>query len=192
MSNEFESQIKESIFEDKLLNFYKKFKFYIIVSLLLIVLVPIIYQIKVYKNYKNNESLLELYSNAIIDLKNKDFKKAAYNLEKLVQSENNTVALLSLYQLYDLKKNSKSELIKIIDKIIDEKKINKNNLQLLNLKKSLIVFDDANENEMLKILNIQSKDNFFNKINLSIMYDFYISRNQSNKALELKKIIDGK
>jgi len=192
MSNEFESQVKESIFNDKLLNFYKKFKFYIIVFFFLIILIHIIYQFISYKNNKKNMNYLEVYSYAISDLRNKDFNKSINTFEKLALSDNNTIALLSFYQLYELNKNSKSQLIKLIDRILNKKKLVKENIELLKLKKSLIIFDNATEDEMLKTLDIKRNNNLFYEINLKIMYDFYVARNENNKAIELKKIIDGK
>jgi len=192
MSNEFESQVKESIFNDKLLNFYKKFNFYIIVFFFLIILIPIIYQFISYRNNKKNMNYLEVYSYAISDLRNKDFNKSINTFEKLALSDNNTIALLSFYQLYELNKNSKSQLIKLIDRILNKKKLVKENIELLKLKKSLIIFDNATEDEMLKTLDIKRNNNLFYEINLKIMYDFYVARNENNKAIELKKIIDGK
>ena len=192
MSNEFESQVKESIFNDKLLNFYKKFKFYIIFFFFLIILIPIIYQFISYRNNKKNMNYLEVYSYAISDLRNKDFNKSINTFEKLALSDNNTIALLSFYQLYELNKNSKSQLIKLIDRILNKKKLVKENIELLKLKKSLIIFDNATEDEMLKTLDIKRNNNLFYEINLKIMYDFYVARNENNKAIELKKIIDGK
>ena len=45
MSNELDNQVSESVFNDKISNFYQKRKYYIIGLAILIVLVPISFQI---------------------------------------------------------------------------------------------------------------------------------------------------
>ena len=46
MSNELDNQISESVFNDKILNFYHKRKYYIIFFVIIIIATPISYQAK--------------------------------------------------------------------------------------------------------------------------------------------------
>ena len=61
MSNELESQIKESLFREKIEKFYKKNKILIIVFFTILIVTPIFIQINSYLNKKNNYNLLEQY-----------------------------------------------------------------------------------------------------------------------------------
>ena len=45
MSNEFDSQISESVFKDNILKFYRKKKYYLFALFLLVIFLPISYQI---------------------------------------------------------------------------------------------------------------------------------------------------
>lgn len=192
MSNEFESQVEEKIFEDKIKNFFKKFKIYIILFLFLIIIIPIFFQIKIYILKKNNELAVVSYSLALEELNNKNVVDAKKLFENLLLSDNNTVALLSLNQLYKINKESKNEFSKILDKKIFINSMSEYNTGFLKLQKALLIFDSAPESEMLNLLNIKNKKNYFYKLNLQIIYDFYVSKNEKKKAEEIKILINEK
>ena len=71
-------------------------------------------------------------------------------------SDNNTVALLSLNQLYKINKESKNEFSKILDKTISKNSLSEKNTELLKLQKALFIFDSAPESEMLNLLDIKN------------------------------------
>ena len=62
MSNELDSQISESVFNDKILNFYQKRKYYLIFFVIIIIATPILYQAKVAFEKHKSSSELESYS----------------------------------------------------------------------------------------------------------------------------------
>jgi len=187
MSNELDNQVTESIFNDKMLNFYQKKKYYIIGLAILIVLIPIIFQIFLTIDKKNNSLELEKYSEIILGT---DKKRQEGKLEKLLQSSNETVSLLALNQLLEINKGLKQKSISFIDKLLNTKKFSKKNIKFLKIKKSLLVFDTATEIEMLNLIDLKSKDSAFRKMSFEIMYDFYISKKQNLKAKDLKKLIN--
>ena len=192
MSNEFESQVEEKIFEDKIKSFFKKFKIYIILFLFIIIITPILFQIKIYITKKNNEQVIVSYSLALEELNKNNTVDAKKLFENLLLSDNNTVALLSLNQLYKINKESKNEFSKILDKTISKNSLSEKNTELLKLQKALFIFDSAPESEMLNLLNIKNKKNYFYKLNLQIIYDFYLSKNEKKKAEEIKLLINEK
>lgn len=192
MSNEFESQVEEKIFEDKIKSFFKKFKIYIILFLLIIIITPILFQIKIYITKKNNEQVIVSYSLALEELNKNNTVDAKKLFENLLLSDNNTVALLSLNQLYKINKEFKNEFSKILDKTISKNSLSEKNTELLKLQKALLIFDSAPESEMLNLLNIKNKKDYFYKLNLQIIYDFYVSKNEKKKAEEIKLLIDEK
>ena len=190
MSNELDNQISESVFNDKILNFYHKRKYYIIFFVILIIATPILYQAKVAFEKHKSASELENYSIIVNELIKNSPKEAVIQLQKLTISNNDTIVLLALNQLLEINKNSKQELLKTLDTLIDEKKLSKRNDDLLKIKKALLIFDKATENEMLNLLDIGNKDFSFRKISLQILYDFHLSKNQKIKAEEIKGLIN--
>ena len=191
MSNVLDNQINESIYNDKILNFLKKNKYYIIFFTILIILGPIFYQVKL--TIDNNSSAKDLEKYAIItnEVVKKNQNEAINQLIQLTNSKNDTVVMLSLNQLIELTKQPYTEVVKILDNLIKKNKLSNNNTDLLKIKKSLLIFDNASEQEMLELLDIKSnKESHFKKIILQILSDYYLSKNQKNKAEELKVLIN--
>ena len=191
MSNELDNQINESIYNDKILNFLKKNKYYIIFFTILIILGPIFYQVKL--TIDNNSIAKDLEKYAIItnEVVKKNQNEAINQLIQLTNSKNDTVVMLSLNQLIELTKQPYTEVVKILDNLIKKNKLSNNNTDLLKIKKSLLIFDNASEQEMLELLDIKSnKESHFKKIILQILSDYYLSKNQKNKAEELKVLIN--
>lgn len=191
MSNELDNQINESIYNDKILNFLKKNKYYIIFFTVIIILGSIFYQVKL--TIDNNSSAKDLEKYAIItnEVVKKNQKEAINQLIQLTNSKNDTVVMLSLNQLIELTKQPYTEVVKILDNLIKKNKLSNNNTDLLKIKKSLLIFDNASEQEMLELLDIKSnKESHFKKIILQILSDYYLSKNQKNKAEELKVLIN--
>ena len=190
MSNELDSQISESVFNDKILNFYQKRKYYLIFFVIIIIATPILYQAKVAFEKHKSASELESYSVVVNELIKSNPKEAVIQLQKLTTSNNDTIVLLALNQLLEINKSSKQELVKTLDTLIDEKKLSKRNDELLKIKKSLLIFDKATENQMLDLLDTSNKDSSFRKTSLQILYDFHLSKNQKIKAEEVKRLIN--
>ena len=190
MSNELDNQISESVFNDKILNFYHKRKYYIILFVIIIIATPISYQAKVAFEKHKSASELENYSVVVNELIKNNPKEAVIQLQKLTISNNDTIVLLALNQLLEINKSSKQELVKTLDTLIDEKKLSKRNNELLKIKKSLLIFEGATENQMLDLLDTSNKDSSFRKTSLQILYDFHLSKNQKIKAEEVKRLIN--
>ena len=190
MSNELDNQISESVFNDKILNFYHKRKYYIILFVVIIIATPISYQAKVAFEKHKSASELESYSVVVNELIKSNPKEAVIQLQKLTTSNNDTIVLLALNQLLEINKSSKQELVKTLDTLIDKKKLSKRNDELLKIKKSLLIFDAATENQMLDLLDTSNKDSSFRKTSLQILYDFHLSKNQKIKAEEVKRLIN--
>ena len=190
MSNELDSQISESVFNDKILNFYHKRKYYIIFFVIIIIATPILFQAKVAFEKHKSASELESYSVVVNELIKSNPKEAVIQLKKLTTSNNDTIVLLALNKLLEINKSSKQELVKTLDTLIDEKKLSKRNDELLKIKKSLLIFDAATENQMLDLLDTSNKDSSFRKTSLQILYDFHLSKNQKIKAEEVKRLIN--
>ena len=186
MSNELESQIKESLFKEKIEKFYKKNKILIIVFFIILIVTPIFIQINSYLNKKNNENLLEQYLKAESLIK-KDDNQALEILENLTNSQNQTIQKLALNRTVDiyLNQGQKDKALLQFEKIRDFD--NKLFDELNNVKLVILKFDTIKESEILELLKIDNKNDSFILIKKKLLYDFYIKSNQLNKA---KQILD--
>ena len=134
---------------------------------------------------------MEKYAIITNEVVKKNQNEAINQLIQLTNSKNDTVVMLSLNQLIELTKQPYTEVVKILDNLIKKNKLSNNNTDLLKIKKSLLIFDNASEQEMLELLDIKSnKESHFKKIILQILSDYYLSKNQKNKAEELKVLIN--
>ena len=189
MSNEFENEIKEDVLLDKTLNFFKTYKIYILVVVFLLIFIPISYQVKILLDKQKNEQEFEKLSNLMIDFddnKSKDLEL----LKKLLISNNDIVSSLALNKLMDSKTISKKEKIIILENLLKNKAISEEINQNLKIKKALLIFDNIEENDLLNLLN--SKNENYKKINLRLISDFYLSKNQTKKALEFQEKLNEK
>lgn len=176
MSNEFETEIKESVLNDKITNFLRKFKKKIIVSFFLILVLILSYYINFYLKQKEYASQLNDYSVAIKNLNSKT-DEAKKIFKNLLKSNNDTIVMLSLNQLVNL--NSKNDIINEIDIILKKNTLSKKNIDLLKFKKALILFDDIDENSINTLLGDNS-DSFLKKAKLEILKNFNESKKIKN------------
>ena len=184
MSNELESQIKESLFKEKIEKFYKKNKILIIVFFIILIVTPIFIQINSYLNKKNNENLLEQYLKAESLVKT-DNNQALEILENLTNSQNQTIQKLALNRTVDiyLNQGQKDKALLQFEKVRDFD--NKLFDELNNIKQVILKFDTIKESEILDLLKIDNKNDSFILIKKKLLYDFYIKSNQLNKAKQI-------
>ena len=194
MSSELESQIKEDLFRDKVNNFFLRFKKYLITLLILLITIPSFYH--AYKAYERNQSekIIENFSQAMMLLKNENLDESSTIFAKLLEESDEFIIVSSLNQLVEIniKKKEPEKNIILIDSILNSKKLSKLNVELLKIKKALLIFDKADEKNMLDLLNKNDKQNKFYSISMQILNDFYISRNEILKANEIQKLVNEK
>ena len=194
MSSELENQIKDDLFRDKVNNFFSRYKKYLITLLILLITIPSFYH--AYKAYERNQSekIIENYSQAMMLLKNENIDKPSTIFAKLLEETDEFIIVSSLNQLVEIniKKKEPEKNIILIDSILNSKKLSKLNVELLKIKKALLIFDKADEKTMLDLLNKNDKQNKFYSISMQILNDFYISRNEVSKANEIQKLANEK
>src|SRR6056300_127201 len=194
MSSELENQIKDDLFRDKVNNFFSRYKKYLITLLILLITIPSFYH--AYKAYKRNQSekIIENYSQAMMLLKNENLDESSTIFAKLLEEADEFIIVSSLNQLVEIniKKKEPEKNIILIDSILNSKKLSKLNVELLKIKKTLLIFDKADEKTMLDLLNKNDKQNKFYSISMQILNDFYISRNEVSKANEIQNLVNEK
>jgi len=194
MSSELENQIKDDLFRDKVNNFFSRYKKYLITLLILLITIPSFYH--AYKAYERNQSekIIENYSQAMMLFKNENLDESSTIFAKLLEETDEFIIVSSLNQLVEIniKKKEPEKNIILIDSILNSKKLSKLNVELLKIKKALLIFDKADEKTMLDLLNKNDKQNKFYSISMQILNDFYISRNEVSKANEIQKLVNEK
>ena len=194
MSSELENQIKDDLFRDKVNNFFSRYKKYLITLLILLITIPSFYH--AYKAYERNQSEknTENYSQAIMLLKNENLDESSKIFTKLLEAKDEFIIISSLNQLVEinLKKKEPKKNIIIIDNVLNSKKLSKLNIELLKIKKALLIFDLADEKTMLDLLNKNDKQNKFYSLSMQILNDFYTSKKDFLKASEIQKLMNEK
>lgn len=185
MSNEFENEVKEELFSEKIIYLFKKNKFKILFLILFIILVPLFFQINNLLRDNQNQKLFFEYSNILNYQGDSENKLVKNKLNELLNSSNETISLLAFNKLIDLNKEFYLNNIEALNNIIKNKNIEIEKKDLINIKKSLLVFDNATESQMLELLDIKNNKSSFYKIKLQIIRDFYQSKNQINKVNEI-------
>ena len=186
MSSEFESEIKESVAKEKFILLIKKSKYYLIFFFALILILPILYQLKVSFDKKVYQEQLENYSIALNNLNSKNDKAGVEILKKLINSDNSFISLLSINQLILNNILSKEEKINLIDHVLNNKKLSSEHEHILKIKKSLIIFNEASENEILFLRELNNDKLSLNKLSSTILSDFYKSK-ESLKKIDVNK-----
>ena len=194
MSSELENQIKDDLFRDKIIKFFSQYKKYLVTLLILVITIPSFYH--AFKAYERNKSekILEDYSQAIMFLKKENLDETSKILTKLLEETNEFIVISSLNQLLEInfkKEESKKNII-LIDNILNSKKLSQLNIELLKIKKALLIFDEAEEKTMLGLLNKNEKQSKFYSLAMQILNDFYISKNEVLKANEIQKLVNEK
>lgn len=191
MSSEFEKEIKEEVLVDKALNFFISYKIYIFVICFLLIFFPLTYQVKILLDKQKNEQELEILSSLISSYED-IISENLNTLEKLTLSKNTIISSLSINKILDSKTIKKEKKIKILDNILNNKNLSEENIESLKIKKALLIFDNMDEAELLNLLNNKNKIDNYRNINLKLIYDFYLSKEQYNKAEEFKKNLNEK
>jgi len=184
-------EINEDLNKDKLRSFFKKYKFILFLIIAIILLsVTISVSRKIYLEQQSKKSLQSFLNiNYLIDQKN--FQNAKDELWKLTNSSINIYKNLAFSKLLELESNNPDTQKKIFEKI-ESSNLNRDDKTLFQIKRAILFFDNLDEKELLRILDIQKfKNSPWETLALDVIGDFYQSKNQNQKAKEFyNKIIN--
>ena len=176
----------------KFLSFVKLKKKYFICAFV-ILSIFIISIILINKNNLNNNLLISKnYNKAVVLLENKKNKEAKKILLNIINNEHKLYSPLSLYLIIEKKlETNKDKIISLYDVVIENTKINNEDINLIKIKKAIYISEYEDEEKILKILNpiINSESIWRNKA-LKLMIDYFSIKNEkikSEKYLELLK-----
>ena len=179
------NEIDEDLKQDKFINFFKKYKFILIITFFLILILiffvvskNIIFENRAKKYTQDYVIILNLINNKKID-------EAKKKLEVLKDSKINIYKVLAISKLLELSKENKNEQISILDYAINSN-IEKNDKDLFKIKKALLAFENLDETQFINLLNPSDfKESPWRVLALEIFGDFYLSKKQKIKAKEI-------
>ena len=149
MANEFEDEIRNEVFSDKLNYFFKKYKKIIILVSIIIISIPVCLQFYLFFQNQKKQTLLSEYLKAevMIDT-NEDQENAIKILKKLGKENSDTISVLSLGKLinYYIEKGDREAALEFIRsyKLNSNKEIFK---ELKTIKEVILNFENLNEDK---------------------------------------------
>jgi len=181
-------------YQKKITSFIKKNLKNVIILLVLIVIILLSFII--YKNLeeKKNIQLSEKYTQAVILLNQKQSDESKLLLEDIIKKKNKFYSPLALYLIIDRKlENDPKKIIVFFDKILKIKSIDKENLNLITIKKSIFLFKSGKEELVIKTLNpIINSNSVWRNMAIKLLSDYFLFNNQKGKADEYIKLLNKK
>ena len=182
------SEISEKL---KLIDLLKKnFKLLLSLLILLFVIISILLWFD-HSNKSKREKISEDFIQAKILLENQRNIKAHNILKNIIEKKDNIYSPLSLFLI--IEKNleaDKTTITNYFDEILDIGGIEKEDLNLLRLKKAIFISENSKEEDMLELLNPIINSNSVWKIqSIKFLGDYYFSLKQFNKAKQYYLIL---
>jgi len=171
---------------EKIKNFFVKNKNKIISGI--IILIIIIVGVFSYDKYLINKKkdISDSYNSIIIDYSEKTKEKTASSLIEIINKKDPTYSPLSLYFIIDNNLVSdQSKINSLFDILINDTSLDSEINNLIIYKKALFNADNAQEGDLLNMLNplINSKS-VWKSHSLYLMAEYFYANNQNQKAKE--------
>jgi|TARA_B110000914_G_C15328638_1_gene383661 predicted negative regulator of RcsB-dependent stress response len=181
-------------FQNKLKKFFKENTKKLLI--LIGVIIVILFSFLVYKNLqeKNNLAISEKYTRASISFQQEKKDEAKALLENIIISKHKFYSPLALYFIIDnkLEENS-STIIIYFDEIIKINSIEKENLNLIKLKKAIYLFNLDDEGKIIETLNpIINSNSVWKETAINLISDYFKSKNQQVKADEYLNLLNSR
>ncbi|MBO6481026.1 MAG: hypothetical protein HVK30_04760 [Pelagibacteraceae bacterium] len=182
------SEISEKV---KFIDLLKKnFKLLLSLLILLFVIIGILLWFD-HSNKSKREKISEDFIQAKILLENQQNIKAHNVLKNIIEKKDNIYSPLSLFLI--IEKNleaDKATITNYFDEILDIGSIEKEDLNLLRLKKAIFISENSKEEDMLELLNpIINSDSVWKIQSIKFLGDYYFSLKQFNKAKQYYLIL---
>ena len=179
------NEINEDLKQDKFINFFKKYKFILIIIFSLILILIFFFVIKNMIFESRAKKYTQEYVIILNLVNNKKVDEAKKKLEALKNSKINIYKVLAISKLLELSKDNKNEQISILDYAINSN-IEKNDKDLFKIKKAILAFENLDETQFTNLLNPSDfKESLWRVLALEILGDFYFSKKQKIKAKDI-------
>ena len=172
--------------KEKIKNFIFKNK-KILISIVIFFLL-VLFSFFFYQEYekKNKEVLANKYNIAIIEYESGEKSKILNSMKEIIENKDKTYSPLAFYYLLENDLiESKAEINKYFDILINEIGLDSENKNLMIFKKGLFNSNFANENELLNILNpVIKSESIWKPHALYLMAEFYLAKKEKQKSKE--------
>ena len=130
--------------------------------------------------YENSEDFIA----AKIFLSNNENQKSLEVLKKIISTNDEVYSPLSLFMIIDRNlEENRENVLKYFDQIISINSLEKEDLNLLKLKKAIYISDSADETDLLKMLNpILNSESVWKYKSLKLLGDYYFNKKEYIKA----------
>ena len=137
--------------------------------------------------YKNSEDFIA----AKIFLSNNENQKSLEVLKKIISTNDEVYSPLSLFMIIDRNlEENRENVLKYFDQIISINSLEKEDLNLLKLKKAIYISDSADETDLLKMLNpILNSESVWKYKSLKLLGDYYFNKKEYSKAKQYYSMI---
>ena len=164
----------------------------LILSIMLIIIFTFVVIFFIDKRRENKNILIsEDFNRAKILIKNEKKEESLVILKEIINKKHKFYSPLSLYLIIDFELEKNYELVaELFNKVISIKKIDKDNLNLIKIKKALFLSNYYDEQEMLKILNpIINSDSIWRSNAIQVLVDYFLNKGDSLKSDQYKKLL---
>ena len=182
------SEISEKV---KFIDLLKKnFKLLLSLLVLLFAIICILLWFD-HSNKSKREKISENFIRAKILLEKQQNIKAHNVLKNIIEKKDNIYSPLSLFLIIEKNlETDKATITNYFDKILDIGSIEKEDLNLLRLKKAIFISENSKEEDMLELLNpIINSDSVWKFQSIKFLGDYYFSLKQFNKAKQYYLIL---
>ena len=171
---------------EKIKNFFVKYKKLLISTLIIIILIFFGYFAFEEFNERKKIDISNQYNSITIEYSKNNKETTKKLLIELVNKKDSTYSPLSLFFMIDNKLlSNKTEVNDLFDVIINEISMDKEIKNLIIYKKALYNADDSNENQLLEILKpILNSESVWKSHALYLMAEYFYSKKEKLKAKE--------
>ena len=162
----------------------------------LFILLIILFTFFFYDNLqkKKNIKISEQYAQASILIKQKKISESKILLDLIIKKDHQFYSPLALYLMIDNNvENEEKKIIIFFDRILKNKSIDKENLNLIRIKKAIYLINIDNEELIVSTLNpIINSSSAWKNMAIDIISQYFISKNQNLKADEYLQLLKNK
>lgn len=181
-------------FQTSFYNFVKKnLKLLIIILVTIFIFLLIFIFIQNVKK-KNEIRLSDEYIQATILISQKKMTESKLLLESIINKNHNFYSPLALYLI--IENNIEAEPLNIInffDIILKNNSIDKENLNLIKIKKAIYLLDQNNEKLIIETLNpVINSESTWRNMAINIIVEYFLSKDQNSKANEYTELLKNK
>ena len=168
----------------------KHLKLIIIFCFIVILAFSLLTFIKI-KEENKNILISEKYNQAKVFINNQKNNDGLVILEEVINTKHPFYSPLSLYLILDSNlTNDADKITELFDKVISNNNIDKENINLIKLKKALYLSNDQNEQALLELLNpIINSGSHWRVIAITFLKDYFLSKDNYLKAEEYNKLL---